>query len=293
MKNDSNPDIEKVLEGDSNAEDTGSDGFFENLEQQVNGQVRDEPAQEAQTEPEQVTLEQTPDATGNESVDWKTEADTLKKRYSDSSREAQRLKAELEQVSEYAKYKPLIDHLHADPTSVQALKDHIANDQSNPTSKFGEDFVFDAHEAVTDPKSESSQALKQMINSEADRRVNTRLQAQAQKNQVALAEMKKSKHIEDFMQRTGISEDELNNMQTWAEQRELTMDDIYYLMNKEKVADNVANNTKQEMLGQMKAVRNIPVSASNANSAPDTKSPDDAVFDILKGMDDGAENLFG
>ena len=47
------------------------------------------------------------------------------------------------------------------------------------------------------------------------------------------------------------------------------------------------------MLNQMQAVRNIPTSASNANSAPDSKSPDDAVFDILKGMDEGAENLFG
>ena len=64
-------------------------------------------------------------------------------------------------------------------------------------------------------------------------------------------------------------------------------------MNKEQSAQNIANNTKQEMLGQMKAVRNIPTSASNANSAPDKRSPDDAVFDILKGMDEGAENLVG
>ena len=71
------------------------------------------------------------------------------------------------------------------------------------------------------------------------------------------------------------------------------MDDIYYLKNRENAASNVANNTKQEMLGQMKAVRDIPMSASNANSAPDERSPDDAIFDILKGMDDGAENLFG
>ena len=63
--------------------------------------------------------------------------------------------------------------------------------------------------------------------------------------------------------------------------------------NRENAASNVANNTKQEMLGQMKAVRDIPMSASNANSAPDERSPDDAIFDILKGMDDGAENLFG
>jgi len=85
----------------------------------------------------------------------------------------------------------------------------------------------------------------------------------------------------------------MDAMQEWANTRELTMDDIHYLMNKDQSAQNIANNTKQEMLGQMKAVRNLPISASNANSAPDQRSPDDAVFDILKGMDEGAENLFG
>jgi hypothetical protein len=81
-------------------------------------------------------------------------------------------------------------------------------------------------------------------------------------------------------------------MQTWANSRELTIDDIYYLMNKEQSAQNIANNTKEEMLGQMKAVRNLPTSASNANSAPQEKNPDQAVFDMLKGLDDGADNLF-
>ena len=285
----SNPDIEDVLQGDT--EDTGSDAFFDSLEQQVNGQIHDGDEEPTQPATEQVT-QRTPAATGNEEVDWRTEAETLKDRYSNSTREAQRLKQENDALQHYAKYQPLIDHLSANPESVQALRSHI-NGQSDPIKQFGEDFVFDAHEAMTDPKSDSAQALKQMIDSEADKRVNQRLSQEMSKNKQALENVSRQNEMADFMQRSNLNEDQMTAMQDWAEQRTLTFDDIHYLMNKEQAASNVANNTKQEMLNQMQAVRNIPTSASNANSAPDQRSPDDAVFDILKGMDDGAENLFG
>tara|TARA_R100000655_G_scaffold21086_3_gene43291 strand:- start:2421 stop:3287 length:867 start_codon:yes stop_codon:yes gene_type:complete len=288
MKNDSNPGIEEVLQGDT--EDTGSDSFFDSLEQQVNGQVYDE---QVQPQDEQVTQPQADSEKVQEATDWKSEAEGLKKRYSDSSREAQRLKAELEQVSGYAKYKPLIDHLNENPSAVQALRNNI-NGQNDLTTQFGEDFIFDGDEAVKDPNSDSAKALKQMIDQEANKRVNSVLNARTQQNQAAIAEAEKQRQVEDFVKRTGIQEAEFNELQDWASQRELTMDDIYYLKNRENAANNVANNTKQEMLNQMKAVRDIPASASNANSAPDSKSPDDAVFNILKGMDDeGVENLFG
>jgi len=292
-KNTSNPDIETILEGDV-VDGKGSDGFFENLEQQVNGQVNDGP-EESQPETEQATQPQADSVdTGNEGIDWKQEAETLKQRYSDSTREAQRLRTQLKGAGQLAQYKPLIQHLQNSPSAIQALKDDInGSSKEGIAKKFGEDFVFDGHEAVTDPNSDSAKALKQMIDSEADKRVNARMQAQTQRSKAQIAQMKQKKQVSDFVQRTGMDQDELAKMQQWASKRELTMDDIYYLMNKEKVADNVANNTKQDMLNQMKAVRNIPVSASNANSAPDQRSPDDAVFDILKGMDEGAENLFG
>ena len=286
----SNPDIETVLEGET-VETDGSDAFFDSLEQQVNGQIHDGDEEPTQPATEQVT-QRTPAATGNEEVDWRTEAETLKDRYSNSTREAQRLKQENDALQHYAKYQPLIDHLSANPESVQALRSHI-NGQSDPIKQFGEDFVFDAHEAMTDPKSDSAQALKQMIDSEADKRVNQRLSQEMSKNKQALENVSKQNEMTDFMQRANMNEDQMATMQEWAEQRTLSFDDIYYLMNKEQAASNVANNTKKELLNQMQAVRNIPTSASNANSAPDQRSPDDAVFDILKGMDEGAENLFG
>jgi len=285
-ENDSNPGIEDVLQGD--AEDTGSDGFFDSLEQQVNGQVYDD---ESSSQPEQVTQQEAdPRVTGNEEVDWRIEAENLKQRYSDSSREAQRLKAELDQTQELTKFRPLIEHLKNDPAAVDALRNHLSG-QAQP--QFDEDFVFDAHEAVTDPDSDSSKALKQMIDMEADKRVNARLQQVEQKAAQTQAQQRLVSEVDAFKQKTGMNDTQFEEMQNWAQSRELTLEDIYYLKNKGTAAQNVANNTKQEMLNQMRNVQNIPTSASNANSAPDQRSPDDAVFDILKGMDDGAENLFG
>ena len=167
-ENNSNPDVEEVLQGDT--QDTGSDEFFDSLEQQVNGQVYDE--DESSSQPEQVTQQQADTrVTGNEEVDWRTEAENLKQRYSDSSREAQRLKAELDSTQELTKFRPLIEHLKSDPTAVDALRSHLSG-QAQP--QFDEDFVFDAHEAVTEPDSDSAKALKQMIDMEADKRVNAR-----------------------------------------------------------------------------------------------------------------------
>ena len=292
-KNTSNPDIETILEGDV-VDGKGSDGFFENLEQQVNGQVNDGP-EESQPETEQATQPQADSVdTGNEGIDWKQEAETLKQRYSDSTREAQRLRTQLKGAGQLAQYKPLIQHLQNSPSAIQALKDDInGGSKEGIAKKFGEDFVFDGHEAVTDPNSNSAKALKQMIDSEADKRVNARMQAQSRKSRAKIAEMKQKKQINDFVQKTGISQDELAKMQQWASKRELTMDDIYYLMNKEKVADNVANNTKQDMLNQMKNVRDMPTSASGANSQGQKENPDDDIFEGLLDLDGGVDNLFG
>ena len=286
-ENNSNPDVETVLEGDTE-EIEGSEGFFEQLESDVNGQIYDD---EAHSQPEQVTQQQAdPQITGNEEVDWRGEAENLKQRYSDSSREAQRLKAELNEAQELTKFRPLIEHLKNDPTAVDALRSHFSG-QAQP--QFDEDFVFDAHEAVTEPNSDSAKALKQMIDVEADKRVNARLQQVQQQGAETAAKQRLVNEVDSFKQKTGMNDDQFNDMQNWAQSRELTLEDIYYLKNRGTAAQNVANNTKQEMLNQMRNVQSIPTSASNANSAPDERSPDDSVFDILKGMDEGAENLFG
>jgi hypothetical protein len=47
------------------------------------------------------------------------------------------------------------------------------------------------------------------------------------------------------------------------------------------------------MLNQMKNVRSIPTSQSNANSSKTSKDPNDNLFDSLLGLDEGIDTLFG
>ena len=284
-----NLDIETPLQGDAEDVDS-SNSFFDDLERQVNGQVIDEPDQSNHMETEQVTQEAGPaDTSDGGNDDLRSELDTLKKRYSDSSKEAQRLKGELDVASKYTKYKPLIDHLNNDPTSVEALKNHLSG-KTEP--QFAEDFVFDAHEAVTKPDSESGKALRQLIDSEAERKVQTRLMDLRKEGEQNVQQERLMNEIDRFKQEKNMSDDDFNKMQEWSQSRDLTLDDIYYLMNKGAVADNVANQTKQDMIRQMDTLKSMPQSASNANSAPENKDYADKVFDVLQSLDDGADNLF-
>jgi hypothetical protein len=78
-----------------------------------------------------------------------------------------------------------------------------------------------------------------------------------------------------------------------AKKHVLTLDDINYLLNRDKVAANVAQATKQDQLNQMRQVRSMPTSASGANSQAPPVSVDDNLFDGILGLDDGIDNLFG
>jgi hypothetical protein len=73
----------------------------------------------------------------------------------------------------------------------------------------------------------------------------------------------------------------------------MTLDDVNYLLNRGQNNENVANSAKRDMLNQMKNVRNMPTSASGANSQGQQRSESDEVFDLINGSDSGVDNLFG
>ena len=91
-----------------------------------------------------------------------------------------------------------------------------------------------------------------------------------------------------------MSEEQFADLMAQAGKRTLSLDDIHYLVNKDQSNKNVANATKADMLNQMKNVRNIPATASGANSQGDNKgSFEDEVFNTLLGSDGDIDNLFG
>ena len=131
----------------------GSQGndFFEALENDVNGAIQDETQNSEVTPtpnsgPEQVTHVNSEEGSNNEAqVDWE-------QRYKDSTREAQRLHQEMTELKPFI---PVLDAMKND----SGLVDHVRNyltDGGKPSATIqehlglGEDFVFDAQEAMSD-----------------------------------------------------------------------------------------------------------------------------------------------
>ena len=90
-----------------------------------------------------------------------------------------------------------------------------------------------------------------------------------------------------------MSDDDFVALAEEAQKRTLTLDDVNYILNRDKANKNVAQSTKKDMLQQMKNVRNMPASASSANSVKTKPGESDALFDALAGLDGGVDNLFG
>ena len=181
-----------------------SDSFFDALDNEVSGAVLDHntsgEVQEESNEPitEQTTQEQ-PDpvqANGND-TDWE-------KRYKDSSREAQRLNAELQ---EFQPIKPLVDYMRRDSGLVDTIRGYLQNGGKTPSSvqdklNLSEDFVFDGHEAVTDGDSESAKVLNQMVEGTVQKRVNNMLTREKQVAEKQNAKQNQIHQAQDFMKRS-------------------------------------------------------------------------------------------
>ena len=281
-----NPSVDFSRE-DGTSADSGD--FFESLDREVNGMILDDDTvgqveeQVTQQTPVDTSVEVKPD---DHQHDWE-------KRYKDSSSEAQRLKTQLDGVSQY---QPLIERLKEDTGMVDAIKNYVENGSQPVDVKqalnLPEDFVFDLDDAVANPGSLSAKALEYTISGVVDRRVNTKLQ---QDNAIRNEETQKQQQLREageFKQRMNISDDEYSTMMDWAGRHKTSLEDIYYLKNRGQRDQKVAKGAKEDMLKQMKSVRDIPTSVSNQNTVKADVKHEDALFEALKTVDEGLEGLF-
>ena len=280
---------------DAQAEDSvfgSGDSFFDALDNDVNGMVTN-PETDGEAEAQEPEVEQTTQPMADP---VQTEGNTdWEKRYKDSSREAQRLNSELKELEPI---KPLVNYMKRDSGLIDTIRNYLQNGGKTPEAvqnqlNLSEDFVFDGHEAVTDSNSESAKVLNHMVEGTVQKRVNGILDREKKVTAQQNAKNTQMQKAQDFMKRTGMSEDEFGAMLKNAKAKEFTFDDMYYILNRDKVAQNVASSTKNEMLGQMKQARDIPTSQGGTNSAPaPTKSADDNIFDTLVDSDGGLSDLF-
>ena len=261
--------------------DTVAEDFFSQLDRQVMGEVVEQPDVEAQVE--QTTPNQDPVAERNaevNSVDWE-------KRYSDSSREAKRLNNQLQDLEPYM---PLLNAMKEDPNLITHVRGYFEGGGSAPKGikeqlGLDEDFVFDYDDALSDPNSQSAKLFNATVDGVVQRRLGDFARKQSEQSRRASEETA-------FKSKYNVSEEDYNDLMDYAKSHRLTLEDVYYLKNRNNRDQEVANNTRNEVIQQMKNVRQMPTSvASSGNAQREEKSVDDAVFDKLLSEGTGLDKL--
>jgi len=278
---------------------SNADNFFESLDQDVNGLVQDEevtPKAEAQVTPQGDSRVAEANVTNGAQ---NSEIDNLKKRYSDSSREAQNLKA---QLNELQPFMPVLDAMKSDSGLVSHVRDYFNEGGNIPKDvksklKLDEDFQFDPDDMVNNADSDSRKVFDSMVGNIVNQRVGEAMNGIEEENQYAAYQDSVNEHAKDFIKRNGLTPDEfgafIHEARDRFNERGMTFDDMYAVMNQGKVSQNVANATKTDMLNQMKNVRNIPTSQGASNNAGKPNSQTDNVFDALLKSDGNIEELLG
>ena len=289
----SNLDVETVMQGTTEDASSSTDAFFNALESDVNSVIADS------TKTEQVTpqVEGSSDAgnSGEPVVEENPEID-WEKRYSDSTREAQRLGAEMKHLEPL---KPLLEVMKKDPNLIPYIKDYLESGGKPDKTvqeklNLGEDFVFDPHEAVTDPDSDSAKVMNTMVNKQVEQRMKKHVGAERKRVAQTQIKTKMIQAEKDFKERHNLTDEQFQSFQEKAKGHRMTLDDAFYLVNRDKVQQNVANASKEDTLRQMKNVRNIPVSQAGSNNAGEVKrSQGDQILEALQDIDGGIDDLFG
>jgi len=273
-------------------ESRSGSNFFEEVENAVNGGIQD-PFDTTEVTPptssgsEQVTHEQSSEGSKND-VDWE-------KRYKDSQKGAQRMNEELKNLKPFV---PVLNAMKEDSGLVQHVRDYFEGGGAPAKSVqerlgLSEDFVYDQSEAIENPDSDSAKVFNAHIDSMVQGRVNDVLGKEKQKAQMTQRQISQKRQEVDFKKKHKMSDDDFGQLVEKAKSHILTLDDVHYLVNRDQANQNVANSTKADMLNQMKNVRDIPATASGANSQSDGKSSfEDEVFDTLLGSDGNIDNLF-
>ena len=257
-----------------------SEDFFGALDQSVNGEI-----QEELTQPTSDIGDNTPQSP---SEVQQQDGDVLQKRYSDSSREAQRLNGKLKEIEPYM---PILDAMREDPNLITHVRNYFEGGGQAPQTmtdklELPEDFVFDADDAFSNNESDSAKVFGATVDGIVQRRLNQALKGQRTENQKLAKETA-------FRQKHELSDQEWTDFVDFAKSKSLELDDIYYLKNRQNRDANIADKTREQMADQMRKTQEQPRSLATAGSVAVEQSADDSVFDAIVGIDSELESAFG
>tara|TARA_R110000822_G_scaffold19207_16_gene62752 strand:- start:36 stop:974 length:939 start_codon:yes stop_codon:yes gene_type:complete len=289
---------DSVIQNDSDVNE-----FFNSLDKEVNdivyenvNNVTEQATQQAQADPNLETQRQEQQVGSDDNTVQSNGNTDWKKRYQDSSREAQKLNEQYKQVEPFI---PILDTMKNDSGLVDHVRDYLENGGEPAKSVqeqlgLDEDFIYDEQEAMTNPESDSAKVREAQTGAIVNKRIQQVLDNEREVANRARANQAKKEEASRFMAKHNMSQEKFDSMVSQAKQHTLSLEDINYVLNRDQNATNVRNSTQNEMLSQMKNVRNMPTSQSNQNSTGETKTSEEQMFDSVFGTDSNdSSGLFG
>ena len=155
---------------------------------------------------------------------------------------------------------PVLEAMKKDPGLVQHVRDYLqsgGNAQSKSLEEklgFDEDFVFDLQEVVSDPNSDSAKLANVYLGNIVNQRVGGMVQQERKVQAKQMQAQSRANEESEFKKRHNMSDEQFIAFAEEAQKRTLTLDDVNYLLNRDKANNNVATSTKKDMLQQMKNV---------------------------------------
>ena len=272
-----NASLESFLEAPE-SDDTMGD-FFGDLDRNLNGGILDSEEME-----EQKTSNNVSDNTQAAVEVQQENVETLQKRYSDSSKEGKRLNSRLKELEPYL---PILE-MRKDPKLVSHVRGYFEGGGQTPKSmterlNLGEDFIFDPDDAVSNPSSDSAKVLNATIDGVVQTRMKNEFSKQSQQSRV-------DGEIKDFRNQHEMTDEQWSDFQQFAEKKVLSLEDIFYLKNKE---NSPRCNAPTNPIKQIREVQSRPKSLATSGSTVISKSEEDSVFDSILGIDKQMIDAFG
>ena len=265
-----------------------SEDFFAALENNVNGAISDSDFVSEET-PQQVD----PNTGHNE------ENQVSDTRSNSEDELGKKMKAQLDELQPFI---PVLNAMKKDSGLVDHMRNYLESGGNVPTNiksqlKLDEDFEFDVDDMVNNPDSDSAKVFTTMVDKVVNKKASQILSEEQKKANDMRESLNHKKEAEKFMEERGMNEDEFHKFVNEARERledTLSLEDMYHLVNRDKVNKNVATSTKEDMLKQMKGVRDMPTSQAGVNNAGTSKkSTHDKMFEALLDFDSGVDNMFG
>lgn len=267
------------------------DGFFEQLDKQYNGAVFDNPVTPDNTEkPEKEGSSdegKPPETEVSEKVGkLQEELEVTKKRYGDSSREAKELRKKLDNLEQYEAYIPILRAMREDPGLVTHVRSYLEGNETPTSIRDGlnlpEDFVFDPDEAVRNPNSDSGRVLETMINKSVEHKLKQYSDVQNRTRRQEDVERSRREAIANFQRSKNLGDEEMNELIDFSKQHTLSMEDIYYLKNREKREAEIARKVVEEMNKQRGRMSSTPRTLSNVGASGEPVDLDKQVLEAIK-----------